>query len=107
MTEIDAYIVFVDIAVYRMLFLLQSRLDDKNAENASLQRQLESAISDLKRQKEQEREHISTAVSSLPSVCCDEYYVYLLQSSLGLLCETRVRLVNRTKITWSDTDLVD
>jgi len=41
------------------------RLDEKNSENASLQRQLESAITDLKRQKELEREHISLAVSTL------------------------------------------
>ena len=42
---------------------LKMRLDEKNSENASLQRQLEAAITDLKRQKELEREHISLSVS--------------------------------------------
>jgi len=52
-----------------MLDVAQTRLEDKAGDNASLQRQLESAILDIKRHKEQEREHISLTVIILFAFC--------------------------------------
>jgi len=56
---------------------VQTRLEEKASENASLQRQLDSAILDIKRHKEQEREHIALVVRCRFSDALQSY-IYVL-----------------------------
>jgi outer dense fiber protein 2 len=53
------------------LHQINMRLEEKISENASLQRQLESAIADIRRQKDTEREHISLAERTLQARIVD------------------------------------
>lgn len=45
-------------------FSFQLRLEDKINENVGLQRQLDSAVAEMRRMKEQQREKIAAAVRS-------------------------------------------
>ena len=66
--------------------IFQLRLEDKTRDNESLQRQLEAALSDSRRQSEQAREKLSAKVQT------NRIYIY---STLGFLifaefCQNRI-----------------
>lgn len=50
-------------------FLFQLRLEERVNENVSLQRQLDSAVAEMRRLKEQQREKIAAAVRTASHVC--------------------------------------
>jgi len=50
-------------------FLFQLRLEERVNENVSLQRQLDSAVAEMRRLKEQQREKIAAAVRTASDVC--------------------------------------